>query len=175
MNESDHFELLGLPRAFSLSETELEARWKQRIAQVHPDRFVAASPAEKRVAMHWSALINEAYRVLRDPLRRAQYLCELAGLPSLDRPGVSMNPAFLAQQIEWREALEEAQARAEQTAVDTLALQIGQDRAHRMANTQRLLDQARWDEAQASLHEWMFIEKFLQEVAAVRGALVATQ
>lgn len=175
MKESDHFDLLGLPRTFALTEADLEASWKQRIAQVHPDRFAAASPAEKRVAMHWSAQLNEAYRVLRDPLTRAQYLCELAGHRTVDQPGVSMNPEFLGQQIEWREALESARMARDQVAIDALAQRISADRSHRMAVTGQLVDQARWDQAVVSLHEWMFVEKFIREIASARRALATTQ
>jgi molecular chaperone HscB len=175
LNDSDYFELFGLARAFELDPVELESNWKQRIALVHPDRFAAENPAQKRVAMHWSAQLNEGYRVLRDPLRRAQYLCELAGHPCINQPGTSMEPAFLMQQIEWREALEQAQASGDRSGLEHIESEIAVKRRDQMAQTGQYIAQQQWIEAVKSLHEWMFVEKFLQELGSARRALVSTK
>jgi len=173
LNDSDYFELFGLARTFELDSVELESSWKQRIALVHPDRFAADSAAKRRVAMHWSAQLNEGYRVLRDPLRRAQYLCELAGHPSVDQPGTSMEPAFLMQQIEWREALEHAQAIEDRSGLEHIESEIVAKRRDQMTKTGQYIAQQQWKEAVKSLHEWMFVEKFLQELTSARRALAA--
>lgn len=80
MAGDDHFGLFGLPARFDLDPQALESAWRTVAAQVHPDRYATASPAERRVAMQWAARANEAYRLLRDPLLRARYLCEQAGV-----------------------------------------------------------------------------------------------
>jgi len=121
--------------------------------------------------MHWSAQLNEAYRVLRDPLRRAQYLCELAGYPTVDQPGTSMEPAFLMQQIEWREALEDAQQDADRSKLEQIESEIIAKRRDQMAKTGQHISEQQWAEAVKSLHEWMFVEKFLQELVSARRAL----
>lgn len=150
---------------------DLESRWKQRAAAVHPDRFANASDAEKRIAMQWSASINEAYRVLRDPLRRAQYLCELAGHPTENRPNVAMDMAFLGQQMQWRESLEDIRASGDLAALDALLHDIEADRAQRQSQTSELITRGQWDEVVRRLHEWMFVEKFLQEIVSTQRAL----
>jgi molecular chaperone HscB len=171
LSDADYFELFGLARAFELDPVELESRWKTRIATVHPDRFASESPAHRRVAMHWSAQLNEAYRVLRDPLRRAQYLCELAGYRTVDQAGTSMEPAFLMQQIEWREALEDAQQDADRSKLEQIESEIVVKRHEQMAKTGQYISEQQWTEAVKSLHEWMFVEKFLQELVSARRAL----
>jgi len=160
-----------LARGFEVDPQDLESRWKSRAAAVHPDRFANASDAEKRVAMQWSARVNEAYRVLKDPLRRAQYLCELAGFPTENQPNVAMDMTFLSQQMQWRETLEELQARGDRDALGTLMHEIHADRDQRMAQTAELIEQGQWDSVVQRLHEWMFIDKFLQELTAAQRML----
>ena len=78
---STDFELFDLPPRFAQDGAALEARWKALQREVHPDRFAAQGAAAQRVAAQWSARINEAHRRLKDPQRRAAYLCELHGVP----------------------------------------------------------------------------------------------
>jgi molecular chaperone HscB len=68
-------------RRFAQDRAVLDARWKELQREAHPDRFAAQGAAAQRVAMQWSVRINEAYQRLKDPLRRAAYLCELHGAP----------------------------------------------------------------------------------------------
>ena len=75
--QSDDFELFQLRRQFAQDASVLDARWKDLQREAHPDRFAAQGAAAQRVAMQWSVRINEAYQRLRDPLKRAAYLCEL--------------------------------------------------------------------------------------------------
>ena len=76
---STDFELFGIPPRFSQDAGALDERWKDLQRQVHPDRFAGQGPAAQRVAAQWSARVNEAYRRLKEPLKRAAYLCELHG------------------------------------------------------------------------------------------------
>ncbi len=171
MSQSDHFELLGLARGFEVNAQDLESSWKERAAAVHPDRFANASDAEKRVAMQWSAQVNEAYRVLKDPLKRAQYLCELAGYPTENQPNVGLDPAFLMQQMQWRESLEEITSTNDLAALDALEQEIDADRDSRMAAVASLIEQSQWEDVVKRLHEWMFIDKFSQELVTARRTM----
>ena len=98
----NHFELLGLPVAFALDPARLESGYRELQGAVHPDRFAAASDAERRIAMQWATHANEAYRTLRDPLERARYLLRLRGFDTEEETNTSMPPDFLMQQMEWR-------------------------------------------------------------------------
>lgn len=111
---SDHFARFGLARAWRIDREALEAAYRSRAAAAHPDRFVGAELPEQRAAMEESTKINEGYRVLRDPVRRAEYLCKLGGI-DLDVTGgpggaPPMDQAFLLEMIERREGLAEARA-----------------------------------------------------------------
>jgi molecular chaperone HscB len=75
---------------------------------VHPDQFALQGAAEKRLAMQWSVRVNEAYQRLKNPLRRAAYLCEFHGAPLQAEDNTAMPAAFLMQQMQWREDFDEA-------------------------------------------------------------------
>lgn len=164
MAGDDHFSLFGLPSRFDLYAQALESAWRTVAAQVHPDRFATASPAERRVAMQWAARANEAYRQLRDPLLRARYLCEQAGVDLQTESNTSMDTAFLMQQMTWREMMDDA--RDDAGVLATLRTELEEARQQMRAALTRLLDEQR-DYAAAGLkvREWMFVEKLAQELA----------
>ncbi|WP_088141193.1 Fe-S protein assembly co-chaperone HscB [Achromobacter xylosoxidans] len=169
MAGDDHFSLFGLPARFDLDAQALESAWRAVAAQVHPDRYATASPAERRVAMQWAARANEAYRLLRDPLLRARYLCEQAGVDLQTESNTAMDPEFLMQQMTWREMLDDA--RDDARALAALQAELEQARAAMRATLARLLDQDR-DYAAAGLkvREWMFVEKLAEELAQAQPA-----
>ena len=88
--------------------TLLAVRYRDLQAAVHPDRFVNATDAEKRIAMTRTVEINDAYTILKDPVRRAMYLLSLKGIDGLDEKNTAMPMDFLMEQVEWREALADA-------------------------------------------------------------------
>ena len=172
MASDDYFDLFGLPRRFALDSAALEAAWRDVAARVHPDRFALASPAERRVAMQWAARANEAYRQLRDPLLRAQYLCEQAGVDLQTESNTSMDTAFLMQQMEWREMLDEARADAGNAhAYDALRGALSEAEAGFAATLTRLIDEAGdFPEAAAKTREWMFVRRISQELSQAATA-----
>ncbi len=175
LTQDNHFELFGLAPGFDIDLKTLEAQWKIRAAQVHPDRYASAGPAEKRVAMQWSARLNEAYRVLRDPLQRAKYLCEQAGQLVGEGSGHAVDIAFLEQQMAWREQLEAVESSRNLQALSAFTEQVLADRQGRIDQISALFEQKKWSDAVERLHEWMFIEKFLQEIQTVKRALASTE
>ena len=136
--QSDDFELFGLARRFAQERSAIDARWKELQREAHPDKFAAQGAAAQRVAMQWSVRINEAYQRLKDPMRRAAYLCELHGAPIRAEDNTAMPAAFLMQQMEWREALEDARADSE---VDALDDEVEQARRAALSQCEQLIDQ----------------------------------
>jgi molecular chaperone HscB len=105
---SSHFELFGLPPAFSLDLSRLDAAYRDIQSQVHPDRYAHAGDAERRASMQMTTRVNEAYRTLKSPVRRAKYLLELNGVDLAFETDTTMPQDFLVQQLEFRERLAEA-------------------------------------------------------------------
>lgn len=159
---SDDFELFGLPRRFALERAALDARWRELQAQVHPDRFASEGASAQRVAVQWAVRVNEAYQRLKDPLRRAAYLCELHGAPIDAEDNTAMPPAFLMQQLEWREALDDA---AGADAVEALAGDVAAHRRDALAALAQTIDErADWPAAAQQVRALMFVERFAEDV-----------
>ena len=160
--DADDFTLLGLHKGFALERSQLDAAWKALQARVHPDRFAAEGGAAQRLAMQWAVRVNEAHQRLKDPLKRAAYLCELGGAPIGAEDNTAMPAAFLMQQMEWREALDEAQGASD---IDALDAQVRAARQQALARCGELLDGAQdYAAAAAQVRALMFIERFARDI-----------
>ena len=165
MNDTDYFALFGLPRVFELDLQQLEQSWKRVALTVHPDRYVTASPAERRVAMQWSTRANEAYRVLREPLLRARYLCELAGVDLQTETNTAMSSEFLLQQMQWHEQLDQINDDADEAMRLALKTELAARQADVIAQCGRLFAEQAFVQAAEKIREWMFVEKLLSQVS----------
>ncbi len=152
-----------------MDQAALDAAWKRVSMQVHPDRFATASPAEKRVAMQWSSRANEGYRILREPLARARYLCELAGVDLQTETNTAMRPEFLMQQMEWREQLDEIVGQPDAVALESLVDKLDGSLREVRQDVASLLDNGQYEQAAHRLREWMFIDKFARQVHSQQG------
>lgn len=160
--QSDDFELFGLPRQFTQDRAVIDARWKELQREAHPDKFAAQGAAAQRVAMQWSVRINEAYQRLKDPLRRAAYLCELHGVPVNAENNTAMPADFLMQQMAWREALDEA---GQIDELDALNDKVRRGRDAILQRCEQLLDvEHDYTAAVAQVRALMFIERFADDI-----------
>lgn len=170
LNDND-FELFGLPQTQAQSRADIDARWKALQAEVHPDRFASEGAAAQRVAMQWAMRVNEAYQRLKDPLRRAAYLCELRGAPVQAENNTQMPAAFLMQQMEWRETLDEA---SDEVALEALDDDARQAETAALDQVRHLLDEAGDAPAAASqVRALMFIQRFRTDIDKRLAALDA--
>src|SRR5262252_8968348 len=110
--ELDHFAVLGVPRRYDLDPGELEKRYKELTRTLHPDRFARADARARRYSLERATQVNDAYKLLRQPHARAEYLLKLGGIDVADEKtgGKNVDPAFLMEVMEEREALAEARA-----------------------------------------------------------------
>ena len=169
----NHFDLFQIPARFAIDAAQLDAAYREVQGRVHPDKFVAASDAEKRVAMQWATRANEAYKTLKNPLRRAAYLCELHGVDLGIESNTTMPTAFLMQQMEWRESLDEARSERDTARLEVLEQALNEARRQAVARIAELLEQSKFSEAGERVRELMFVEKFGDEVASTFEALEA--
>jgi molecular chaperone HscB len=162
--DADDFELLGLPKQFALNAADLHGRWQAALGQAHPDRFASEGAAAQRLAVQWSTRINEAYQRLKDPLRRASYLCDLAGVP-VSGPGAKpLSGAFLVQQMQWREQMDEASGRADLDALDAVTSAVQTDLMRDL--TDCLDDRGDMAAASTIVARLLFIGKFRRDLLA---------
>jgi molecular chaperone HscB len=160
--DSNDFELLGLPARQAQERDAIDAQWRSLQARVHPDRFAAQGAAAQRIAMQWAVRVNEAYGRLKDPLRRAAYLCELKGAAINAENNTAMPGDFLMQQMAWREALAEA---GDLAAVEVLADDVVAEREARLVQLTHTLDeQGDFAAGAAQVRALMFVERFQRDV-----------
>ena len=169
----NHFELFGLPAQFTVDADALDQAYRDVQGRVHPDKFVNATDAEKRVAMQWATRANEAYQTLKTPQKRAQYLCELNGVDLQTESNTAMPVAFLMQQMEWREALGDARAAKDSDALDALDRDLRAARKAQLAQIEQQLDAADFAAAAQGVRALMFLEKFGEEVRFAFEAIEA--
>ncbi len=123
-----HFELFGLRQSFAIDRQQLDERFRELQRTAHPDRFASASDLERRISAQHATRINEAYQVLKDPLRRGRYLLGLAGIEFDDEHRTTRDTGFLMEQMELREALGEVRAAQEPfAALAEIQDRIGND------------------------------------------------
>ncbi len=106
----NYFELFGLPVGYIVDTDQLSTHYRELQRAVHPDRFANATEQERRLSMQGSVRVNEAYETLKDPTLRAHYLLTLNGIDMEQGQETTHDAAFLMEQMELREALEEARA-----------------------------------------------------------------
>ena len=167
--QSTDFELFAVPPRFAQDAAQLDARWKELQRQVHPDRFAAQGAAAQRVAMQWSVRINEAYRRLKDPLKRAAYLCELNGAPIDAESNTAMPAEFLMQQMELREAVDDA---VDAAAMDEIGRQSATLKREMLLKLEQQMDaQHDWPAAAQTVRALMFLDRLAGDIDRKRATL----
>lgn len=170
----DPFATLGIPRTFDVDLGAVERIHRDLSSALHPDRYVDAGPSERRVALAKAIEVNEALRIVRDPIRRAEALLRLDGVPAGgESDGSKPPPEFLMEMLEQREALLDARRARDLSAVRALASAV-EARAHeaqcslsagfRCGDRARLLDM---------IGELKFYRRFLEDVSAIEDELAA--
>jgi len=165
--------MFGLPVRFAVDQAQLDTAFREVQAQVHPDRHASAGDAGRRVAMQWSTRANEAYQALRNPLKRATYLLELRGADIGAESNTAMEPAFLMQQMEWRESVEDATAAKNVDALDRLLGELRKEKKLRYDKLGALLDAGANAPAVEAVRQLMFLEKVEEDIGASLEALDA--
>ncbi len=156
MNDTDHFERLGLPRRFLLDGAEVERQYLARSRALHPDFHQLGASGEQSASLEMTARLNEAYATLREPFKRAEYLLMLEGGPTAGEQK-EMPPEFLEEILELRMAIAELedpaskaameqklksrrQAMLDEVAADFVKLESGGDRAALLKSLRRKLN-----------------------------------
>ena len=123
----DYFSFFSLPRKLSIDLADLERRFRRLSRQFHPDFFYGASPVERVASLERSSYLNDAYRILREPMDRAEYLLKLEGLPAGDRHQDSreLEPGLLEEVFALNEELDDIRtARQSGAAAEDVAARL---------------------------------------------------
>jgi molecular chaperone HscB len=169
-----YFDVLGIERAYDVDRAELERRYLELSRQLHPDRFARASGREKLAALTKTTELNDAYRVLKDDRRRAEYLLKLEGIDlGDDRGAPKVDPTTLMQIMELNEELAEARAERDSARVSALAGRVRAAREEAWGVVEEAL-RSGGDGANARAAQAMMLmryhDRFLEQVDAYEGA-----
>ena len=164
-----YYEALGLAPSLSLDAEDLKSRFYERSRQWHPDRFSRASAAEQEKALEMTAVLNDAFRTLRDPVSRAEYFLKERGLEL----GKAAPPELLEEVFELNMALEEL--KGGDTSVRPQLLEARDRFQGMLANSDAGLVElfsrdagpAVLDEVRAALNRRRYISNLVREVEKV--------
>lgn len=161
----DYFGLFGLQPSFRLDITALEGIYHNLQSTVHPDRYAHTPESERRLSMQWATRVNEAYRTLKDPLLRAQYLLALNGVDAGQESNTAMPPDFLMEQMEWREAVAEARAAEDVDALEKLLARLGAHAGDVLREVEVALDHTKdYAAAADAVRRLLFVHKLQQDI-----------
>lgn len=163
----NHFELFGLPVSFEIEMSALDTAYRKIQSQVHPDKYASGTDTEKRIAMQWTTRANEAYLTLKKPLKRAVYLCELNGVDIAAESNTSMPPAFLMQQMEWRESLDDLKSGVNPSGLQLLEQEVLSSLKQTIRDIQNACDSNDFHTVAGLIRMSMFMEKFLNDIASL--------
>jgi len=137
----DHFEVLGLPRAYHVDAADLERRYLALQKETHPDRFAKALPRERMEAVVRNTELNDAYKILKNDIKRAEYILKLEGVDIGEEKPQSttgatkqlvVDPKLLMEIMELREALADARSDGDDGKVAELTKDVQGRRAAAM-------------------------------------------
>jgi molecular chaperone HscB len=164
----DPFDILGIAPTFDVDLVAVEKRYRDLSRVLHPDKYVGAPPAERRHALGKAVEVNEAWRTLRDPIKRAEALFRLRGVEVHEGAEPKADPEFLMEMMEQRETLSLAKAKGDKSA----AARLGDAIREREKGIMLRLSQGFGSPADACallplLGELRYYRRFLDEVSAI--------
>ena len=167
------FALFDLPVAFQVDSALLNERYLALQKSLHPDNFSATSAQEQRLAIQKSAEINDALRILKDPIARADSIIALNTGETENPEEKSNNDIdFLMQQMEWRETLENIENRQDTDELTAFTQEINQIRHAILSELSTALDAQQWNIARAITDKLRFIKKLQAEIERVEETLL---
>lgn len=179
-----YFDIFGLPPRPRLDEKMLEVSFRELSLKLHPDRFAQAGPKERLLSLEQTTTLNDAFRTLKDPVKRAFYLLKLQGI-DLDREdaGAQKHPStglrtgvpleFLEEVMELREALDALGEKKDLAGAQKMAKDVGARRQAALAQAFDALDAGEATKASHQLAKVRYFARFLEEVEAMEEEALA--
>jgi molecular chaperone HscB len=166
------FSLFGLPTSCRVDAAKLEVAYRELQSTVHPDKFAHLPEADRRVSMQWATRVNEAYRTLKQPLARAQYLLGLHGIDVQAESNTAMPADFLMEQMEWREGVAEARAADDVAELEKLHARLSQQQKLLLAEIEGDIDDRKdYAAASSAVRRLMFMDKLQHDIRDALEAL----
>jgi molecular chaperone HscB len=168
----NYFDLFGLPARYRVDPASLDAAYRKLQSEVHPDRFARGTDTERRMALQSSARVNEAYRALKDPVERAQYLLRMNGVDAVGETDTQLPLEFLERQLERREQANDALAAGDMRVLSSLREAARADAREIEDHLARALDAgADFASARPVVRELTFLTKLADDIGEMIASL----
>lgn len=166
------FALFDLPIEFQLDQNRLSERYLALQKALHPDNFANSSAQEQRLAMQKSAEVNDALQILKDPILRADCIIALnTGEQQNTEEKSTHDMAFLMQQMQWREQLEEIENTQDIDGLMTFSAEIEQSNKEKISEISIALSMKDWQQAKLINDRLRFIKKLMTEIERIEDKL----
>ncbi|ATC21238.1 Fe-S protein assembly co-chaperone HscB [Pasteurella multocida] len=167
------FNIFDLPVDFHVDQATLSARYLALQKSLHPDNFTTHSAQEQRLAMQRSAEVNDALQILKDPILRAETIITIyTGEQQNIEENSTRDMAFLMQQMQWREQLENIEAQKDSDQLVAFSADIEQTQQALLSELADALSSQQWQQAKVINDKLRFIKKLLLEVERVEEKLL---
>lgn len=168
----DYFTLFGLPVRYAIDMPALSTRYQDLQRQFHPDKFASHPQADQLAALQQSATINQAWQTLRHPLNRAEYLLSLHGFDLANEQHTVRDTAFLMEQLELREELDDIERAGDENRLGDFTARIQtfyRTRHQQMVNE---LDNQAWEKAADTVRKLRFLDKLQRQTEQLEEKLL---
>jgi len=167
----NYFELFQIPVSLNVDTAQLAVRYRELQRQFHPDNVAAQADAIKLEAMQQSVEINSAYHTLKQPLNRAEYLLTLQGVDVRHEQQTVKDTAFLMEQLEWREELDDLQHQPDEAAITGFQVRVKRYYQRYFLLLEQQVADAKYLEAADSLRKLKFVQKMKDELDNLEESL----
>lgn len=168
----DYFTLFGLPFGYAIDMTSLSARYQDLQRQFHPDKFASHPQADQLAALQQSATINQAWQTLRHPLNRAEYMLSLHGFDLANEQHTVRDTAFLMEQLELREELDEIERAGDENRLAGFTTRIQALYRARHQQMVEELDSQAWEKAADTVRKLRFLDKLQHQTEQLEEKLL---
>ena len=166
------FAIFDLPVTFNIDLGLLSNRYLELQKSLHPDNFVTADSATQHQAMQKALEINDALKVLRDPVQRAEAIIAIETGNAVDPEQRStQDVAFLMQQLEWREELENIEQSQDENALESFAKRVKKETKEMLTALEEQLNEQQWSTAAQFCDKLRFLKKLADEISQVEERL----
>ncbi|MBB6056069.1 co-chaperone HscB [Tolumonas osonensis] len=167
----NYFELFRIPVSLNVDTAALAVRYRDLQKQYHPDNVAAQSDAIKLESMQKTVEINSAYNTLKNPLSCAEYLLLLQGIDLRHEQHTVKDTAFLMEQLEWREELDDLQKKPDETAISRFQSRVKQHYQRYFQSLEQQLADEQYTEAADTLRKLKFVQKMKDELNKLEESL----
>ncbi len=167
----DYFALFQLPEHFVIDLTQLGLRYQELQRRYHPDRFATATEAERLKAIQQAAMINDAYQTLKHPLRRAEYILKQHNVAVNDEHNTMNDTAFLMEQMELREKLDEIAQKHDHQQLLQFSQQVNRINSVFYQDLSDQLYAKQWTSAVITIQKLQFFDKLLQQIEHIEDKI----